>query len=1068
MRVDVAHYVKNIRANRKLRHRIAAFLTAMSMAVSMTVFWQLRGVGTAMEEDIQTCSQQEHSHTDKCYEKVLVCQNSDSGHEHTDGCYEDRLICGLDEHTHSSTCTADKTADTETEAVWEQTLPKELGENVRENIALIAQSQLGYSESKTNFHIADDGETKNGYTRYGQWYGSPYGEWNSLFTYFCMYYAGVDRQSVPYGSGTAAWAAELEKKKLVQSIKDTTLQKGDVILIDADLDDKADRSAVVTQLIEQGGKTQLEVIQGNVRGSVAKSTYQLDDKHIIGCVKLDGAAGEMLFEQVSASGVRVTAKADKGTFPENTTMTVTDIEKSEAVKTAQQGIGTAEKVVDAVAVDITFKNANGEEIEPAKSKNVTVQISLTGEKKLEGDNQKLLHKTDNGEVKAVENAKLSPTQADFTADSFSIYVWTTFKEYEKEGGSYKLDENGSKILITGTDQPRYVDIATLGKGTSADDPYILHVGDTLGVSADNLPKDSHASFWVEGNDNNNKTIERTSTGGNIYYNETDTTKSLKGEFYARHAGACQVVLDYNDSAIPQERFYIKVENQIKVKNTHGEADKDMITEYLKELYKNTPSEFIVYNDAGDPAYIKNTPENVNSGIGAYRALPGETFELISYKLGSDLNQSTDFIIQNNSWLEKVGTTKTEFERTCRDGDDLYRVSAVFKLKEVDPEAGFDPGMGLWNKISFNGTDFHLMGDYRLNRELTHADIEIADGGTYTVTNIRQYPDGKVVTKVTTHHAYVYDVNHCYLLGGDNGDTVIQSYDSEHYYKGGTPGTSQYELTSNFIKVDDPDAPYNYTLDNGDRVALRGDKKFEIGKVQSARFDIKLMLKPVSETVTVKQGETLISEETHELNDGEFTIDSIVFDMDHQRVVDAYNKCPNHTGLDFTLKANLAEEFTVSPAITSFQAKKVLRNQTLAGDQFEFELLNADKSRVVATAKNDADGNVVFPEQILLSKGEYTYYVKEVIPDGVDAYEFDQSEFKVVVTVDEDEQENRLVSSIKYYKDDVEVADPEFVNTFKKYTLPNTGGAGILPHLTLGSGLMLTAFVLLRKKRKEGG
>ena len=64
MRVDVAQYVKNIRANRKLRHRIAAFLTAMSMAVSMTVFWQLRGVGTAMEEDIRTCSQQEHSHTD--------------------------------------------------------------------------------------------------------------------------------------------------------------------------------------------------------------------------------------------------------------------------------------------------------------------------------------------------------------------------------------------------------------------------------------------------------------------------------------------------------------------------------------------------------------------------------------------------------------------------------------------------------------------------------------------------------------------------------------------------------------------------------------------------------------------------------------------------------------------------------------------------------------------------------------------------------------------------------------------------------------------------------------------
>ena len=1057
MRVDVAQYVKNIRANRKLRHRIAAFLTAMSMAVSMTVFWQLRGVGTAMEEDIQTCSQQEHSHTDKCYEKVLVCQNTDSGHEHTGDCYEDRLICGLDEHTHSSTCTADKTADTETEAVWEQTLPKELGENVRENIALIAQSQLGYSESKTNFHIADDGETKNGYTRYGQWYGSPYGEWNSLFTYFCMYYAGVDRQSVPYGSGTAAWAAELEKKELVQSIKDTTLRKGDVILIDTDLDDKADRSAVVTQMTEKDGKTQLEAIQGNVRGSVAKSTYQLDDKHIIGCVKLDGAAGEMLFEQVSASGVRVTAKADKGTFPENTTMTVTDIEKSEAVKTAQQGIGTAEKVVDAVAVDITFKNANGEEIEPAKSKNVTVQISLTGEKKLEGDNQKLLHKTDNGEVRAVENAKLSPTQADFTADSFSIYVWTTFKEYEKEGGSYKLDENGSKILIAGTDQPRYVDIATLGKGTSADDPYILHVGDTLGVSADNLPKDSHASFWVEGNDNNNKTIERTSTGGNKYYNETDTTKSLKGEFYARHAGACQVVLDYNDSAIPQERFYIKVENQILVKGQQGETDKDRINEYLPEVHSEVDPKYIVYSDAGEPLYIVNTNEKIHDWLnGAYKLEPGETLELVTY----DRDPNADFTVASGQYVQKIGSTNRELVKTYG-SEPFYRVSAKFEIE--DPHLGY----GTWETISFNGTNFYLVID--ADKDLTHADIEIADGGTYSIEKTVTYPDNTKKVIKTVYHAYVYDVNHCYLYGKDNEHTVIQQFDSPHYYKGGTPGTTQYELTSNYILVTDPNAFANFTLANGDRVVLRGDKNFKLYDVDSATFDVKLVLSPSTETVTYYSADNVqTSTQTDPISGDDIMVESAVFDLPHQSVIDAYNKCPTHGGLDFTLKADLNEVINVSPALTAFRAKKVLRNQTLASDQFEFELLNADKSRVVATAKNDADGNVVFPEQILLSKGEYTYYVKEVIPDGVDAYEFDQSEFKVVVTVDEDEQENRLVSSIKYYKDDVEVADPEFVNTFKKYTLPNTGGAGILPHLTLGSGLMLTAFVLLRKKRKEGG
>ena len=134
MRVDVPQYVRNIHANRKLRHRIAAFLTAMSMVVSMAVFWQLRGVGTAMT-DAHTCELQEHTHTDECYEKVLIC--TDSEHEHTQDCYEDRLVCGLEEHEHSGECVSDDSADVETEKDWEKTLPEKLTDDVRENIALV-------------------------------------------------------------------------------------------------------------------------------------------------------------------------------------------------------------------------------------------------------------------------------------------------------------------------------------------------------------------------------------------------------------------------------------------------------------------------------------------------------------------------------------------------------------------------------------------------------------------------------------------------------------------------------------------------------------------------------------------------------------------------------------------------------------------------------------------------------------------------------------------------------------------------------------------------------------------
>ena len=88
MKTDVSAYVKNIHQRRRLHHRVAAFLTALSIMMSATVFWQLRGVGTAMT-DTYYCSQQEHSHTDECYEKTLICgydttDNDQDGHQHTD------------------------------------------------------------------------------------------------------------------------------------------------------------------------------------------------------------------------------------------------------------------------------------------------------------------------------------------------------------------------------------------------------------------------------------------------------------------------------------------------------------------------------------------------------------------------------------------------------------------------------------------------------------------------------------------------------------------------------------------------------------------------------------------------------------------------------------------------------------------------------------------------------------------------------------------------------------------------------------------------------------------------
>ena len=81
--------------------------------------------------------------------------------------------------------------------------------NWSEDVLAIAQTQLGYMESPNNYEVQADGETVNGYTRYGQWYGAPYGDWCAMFCSFCLQYAGVDADLMPTASDAGTWINKL-------------------------------------------------------------------------------------------------------------------------------------------------------------------------------------------------------------------------------------------------------------------------------------------------------------------------------------------------------------------------------------------------------------------------------------------------------------------------------------------------------------------------------------------------------------------------------------------------------------------------------------------------------------------------------------------------------------------------------------------------------------------------------------------------------------------------------------------------------------------------------------------
>lgn len=65
---------------------------------------------------------EEHTHSEDCYiqEQHLVCQETE-GHIHTEDCYESVLACGLEEHTHTEACTAAELTEEEQTQVDEVT-----------------------------------------------------------------------------------------------------------------------------------------------------------------------------------------------------------------------------------------------------------------------------------------------------------------------------------------------------------------------------------------------------------------------------------------------------------------------------------------------------------------------------------------------------------------------------------------------------------------------------------------------------------------------------------------------------------------------------------------------------------------------------------------------------------------------------------------------------------------------------------------------------------------------------------------------------------------------------------
>ena len=271
-----------------IRGRIHRLTLILSFLVILSVFWSLKLTGITLAGEA-FCGKDEHVHSEECT-------------------YGSKL-CILVAHVHTAECYCDVTADLETAEQWEASITDRMLSTIpAENVAAVARTQLGYTESTLNFQVDSQG-VQRGITRYGQWYGNPYGDWSAMFASFCLHYAGIE--DVPSNSGPEAMRLEWEDVQLFQTEDDGVPMIGNLLFLDRNSNFQADSVGIITDYTEES----ITFIEGDYENTVTEHTCSVSDPAVMGYGIVPGneSSGEQI--ELFAVGDRRTVWLDGTIVP---------------------------------------------------------------------------------------------------------------------------------------------------------------------------------------------------------------------------------------------------------------------------------------------------------------------------------------------------------------------------------------------------------------------------------------------------------------------------------------------------------------------------------------------------------------------------------------------------------------------------------------------------------------------------------------------------------------------------------------------------------------------------------
>ncbi len=260
-------YLKKHKLFRLRKKKILTIFPLVTILVAIVVFWYLKLVGITITSDA-LCEIEEHSHVSECYSDGL-------------------LICKKPEHKHSSECFPDNTVDLETSKDWSATFENvEITSNVAKNLVSIASTQVGYCESGQNYKFDDQGN-KQGYTRYGEWLGNPYGNWNAMFVSFCINYAEIKNSDSLISMSALTMEQKWQSFNVYENAANhTVIKDGEIVFLDTDGDKATDSVGIIVInpaniKAEKGNltdeKVKVGVVFGDSNDSVEIITLNIDE-----------------------------------------------------------------------------------------------------------------------------------------------------------------------------------------------------------------------------------------------------------------------------------------------------------------------------------------------------------------------------------------------------------------------------------------------------------------------------------------------------------------------------------------------------------------------------------------------------------------------------------------------------------------------------------------------------------------------------------------------------------------------------------------------------------------------